>query len=297
MIEVNGLTKTFGNLKAVDNLSVAFEPGVTGLVGHNGAGKSTLLRCIAGVFEPNGGEAKVNGNLSNTKQAKTDLFFLPDDPFAPMGANIKETFNFYSGLFEFDKEKFNSLVETFGLPKNKAVRTFSKGMKRQLFVALALSAKADNLLLDEAFDGLDPMVVDVIKGEIIECASQNKTIVVSSHNILALERLADRFVVLNKGQVAKQGSQEDIGVEFVKYQAAFKFKANEQNIADLGYEVVSFRSVGSVSHFVIYEAPGALEHIKEKLDPLFIEQVPFEPDEVLTLEMLAAKKKEGGENA
>ena len=212
-------------------------------------------------------------------------------------ANIKETFNFYSGLFEFDKEKFKSLIETFGLPKNKAVRTFSKGMKRQLFVALALSAKADNLLLDEAFDGLDPMVVDVIKGEIIECASQNKTIVVSSHNILALERLADRFVVLNKGQVAKQGSQEDIGVEFVKYQAAFKFKANEQNIADLGYEVVSFRSVGSVSHFVIYEAPGALEHIKEKLDPLFIEQVPFEPDEVLTLEMMAAKKKEGGENA
>jgi len=294
MIKVESLTKNFETVKAIDNLTCEFPSGVTGLVGQNGAGKSTLLRVIAGIYHADGGTSSVDGYFSDTQEGRAKVFFLPDDPYVPSGSNVKQAFAFYDALFDIDKDKFYQILSIFGLPTDRNVTTFSKGMKRQLFVALALAMKVDNLLLDEAFDGLDPLVVDAIKEEIIKEASEGKTIVISSHNILALQRLADRFVILNKGKVAKEGENEDIGQEFVKYQAAFTFPVNEENIAKLGYRVVSFRSIGSVTHFVIYGEEGAEAKISEALKPLFIEKVPLEPDEVVALEMMAARK--GGED-
>ena len=153
--------------------------------------------------------------------------------------------------------------------------------------------ECDYLLLDEAFDGLDPLVVESIKGEIISASLQGKTIVISSHNIRALERLADRFLILSKGSLAKESDNEDLGVEFVKFQASFPVATTEENIAALGYEVISFKMVGSVCHFVLLDQEGQEEKIREALSPVFIEKIPLEPDEIISLEMLIAKQ--GGE--
>ena len=294
MININNLTKSFGELRAVDNLTVQFKPGVTGLVGHNGAGKSTLFRTISGVYLPNGGGVDIDGFASTTKEAKAKVFFLSDDPFAPRGATVNGVLDFYQGLFDVDEEKYRRIITTFGLPFDRPVTTFSKGMKRLTFVALALSMKAEHLLLDEAFDGLDPLVVDAIKGEIIASASEGKTIVISSHNIFALQRLVDRFVVLHKGHVAKEGENEDIGTEFVKFQAAFPKGVTEEDVKNLGLDVVSYKSVGSVTHFVVLGDNVPDDAIVEKLKPVFIDRVPLEPDEILALEMQVAKR-EGGE--
>ena len=292
MIRIERVSKNFDSIRALDGLDVVFPSGVTGLVGQNGAGKSTLLRAISSIYRIDEGAIYIDDFPAGSKQGKERVFFLSDNPFCPSGADSDGVYEFYDSLFEIDREKFDRLFALFGLPKKQAVATFSKGMKRQLFIAIALSVKAENLLLDEAFDGLDPLVVDAIKGEIVQEASEGKTIVISSHNILALQHLADRFVILNKGKLAKEGENEEIGQEFVKFQAAFKTPISEQNIADLGYKVVSFRNIGSVSHFVLLSNGDAKTRIEEELKPLFIETVPLEPEEVIALEMLSARKEE-----
>ncbi len=290
MIEIKNLTKRFGDLRAVDNLSIEFRPGVTGLVGENGAGKSTLFRCIAGVYNTDDGEVLIDGVSASTSEAKRKLFFLSDNPYCPHGANAKGIAAFYKGVAPLREERFYELLDMFGLPKEKGVGAFSKGMRRQLFIALALAMDCDYLLMDEAFDGLDPLVVEKIKGEIILAGEGGKTVVVSSHNIPVLERLADRFVLLHKGKLSKEGESEDIGTEFVKYQGSFDASFCAEAVEALGYKVVSFKKVGSICHIVLLNQEGIEDRLTEAFRPKFFESVPIDPDELLVLEMMLAQK-------
>ena len=292
MIEIQGLTKRFGDLKAVDNLTIDFKSGVTGLVGENGAGKSTLFRCISGVYNVDEGAVKIDGLDAGCAEAKRKLFFLSDNPYCPHGANARGIAAFYKGIAPLREERFYELLDTFGLPKEKGVGAFSKGMRRQLFIALALSMDCDYLLMDEAFDGLDPLVVEKIKGEIILAGEGGKTVVVSSHNIPVLERLADRFVLLHKGQLSKEGESEDIGTEFVKFQGSFKHELKPEAIEALGFKVVSFKRVGSIYHIVLLNQEGIQERLTKAFEPVFFESVPIDPDELLVLEMMLATKGE-----
>lgn len=290
MIEIQNLVKTFDSLRAIDDLTVSFPSGITGLVGQNGAGKSTLLRIIAGVYRQDSGIAYVDGHEATSLEARRDVFFLSDDPFAPKGANIQGTLQFYLGLFDIDTEEFFRLIDVFKLPRNKPVTSFSKGMRRQMFVALALSSRANHLLLDEAFDGLDPVVIDAIKGEIIHASENGKIIIISSHNIFALQRLVDRFVIISSGRLAKQESNEKIGNEFIKFQAAFTGEVTEQMLKAAGFDVLSFRKIGSVTHLVFVGGHDLEEQIKAKFNTIFLEVVPLDPDEVVMLEMMLANR-------
>ena len=296
MIEIQNVTKAFDDVVAVDGLTLNFNAGITGLVGENGAGKSTLLRTIVGVYQCNEGQILVDGHPANTKEAKALVFFLSDDPLFPRRANIQGTLDMYRGLFDVDVEKFNRIIDAFGLPKDRPVGHFSKGMRRRMFVALALSVNCPYLLLDEAFDGLDPLVIDSIKNEIIDAASSGKTIVISSHNIFALDRLVDRFVILSKGKLAKEGESNDIGTEFIKFQAVFHDPITQEDIEKLGYRVASFRNIGSVTHVVLLGDESAMEEIRKEYKPDFIESIQLEPDEIVALEMNLARKG-GSDNA
>ena len=204
MIEIKNLTKTFGSVKAVDDLSININQGINGLVGENGAGKSTLLRLISDVYEKDNGEILVDKEDNKNLNVKNNIFFLSDSPYSPSNASVNQTFDFYSTLFDLDKERFLEIMSNLSLPIDRKVSTFSKGMRRQFFLAIALSAKAKYVLLDEAFDGLDPLVLDTIKQEIIKDADE-KTYIISSHNITSLERLCDNFILLSKGLLAFSG--------------------------------------------------------------------------------------------
>lgn len=296
MICVDQMTKSFGTTTAVDRLSLSFDSGIIGLVGHNGAGKSTLLRLIAGIYHADEGSVSVDGVPATEPRAKKEVFFLSDDPYAPSVANMKGVLELYQGLFDLDENEYWRIVDIFGLPKNKNIGSFSKGMRRQAFIAVALSMKAKHLLLDEAFDGLDPMVVDSIKGEVLEAAAKGKTIVISSHNITALQNLVDRFVILSKGKLAKEEETEDIGTEFIKLQAAFLRPVSEEDIASLGLEVVSFRKVGSVTHMVILGGKETADQIGKTFENAFLENVPLDTEEIVRLEMMLAKKRGGKSN-
>lgn len=292
MIAVQDLYKTFEKVEAVNHLNVDFTPGVTGLVGVNGSGKSTLLRCISGIYSPNSGKVLIDGIPATEIEAKRKVFFLSDDPYAPRGASVDGILDFYCSLFEIDEGKFSEIISRFDLPRKRSVSTFSKGMRRQVFIALALSMKANHLLLDEAFDGLDPLVVDTIKGEVLDAAMNGKTIIISSHNIYALQHIVDRFVILSSGKIAETMETNDMGERFIKYQAAFPIPINEGNLTALGFNVLSFRQVGSVIHFVIAGDESSKTLIEDSLHPLLLEKVELGAEEVVALEMRLAKKEE-----
>lgn len=293
MIQIEHLTKRFGNVTAVNNFTLNIDKGLIGLVGENGAGKSTLLRLISNVYDQTNGTILIDGVSNKDREAKKRLFFLCDKPYVPVNTSIKEVFNLYSSLFDMDEEKFASIMKKLNLPTNRKVSTFSKGMQRQFFIAMALSAKVDYLLLDEAFDGLDPLVLEVIRQEIIK-AGEGKTFILSSHNMSSLERLCSSFIILSKGRLAIDGKAEDLGENMVKYQILFKNPTSKEKLEEDGIELISYKTVGSIVHIVTKDDVQSL--IQEKYRPILLEQVAIDPDELIVLQMMDAKKKNEGGN-
>ena len=295
MIQINRLTKTFADVKAVNDLTLTIYPGVNGLVGENGAGKSTLLRLLSDVYQTEQGEIIIDDKPHDCVENKRKMFFLCDNPVTGASANIKGTFELYSSLFDLDKERFDGIIKELRLPEKRRVATFSKGMRRQLFLAIALSFKGEYVLLDEAFDGLDPLVLDTIRQEIIKDADQ-KTYIVSSHNISSLERLCDNFILLSKGRCKKTGNIGDLGTNFAKYQLFIKDEIKAKDIEALGYKILSFKKVGSIYNIVFYNEIDD-KNIKEKYDVLLLERIPIDPDEIIALEMLNARKEVNNHDA
>ena len=161
MIEIHNLTKTFEKIKAVDEVSVTIKDNtVFGLIGTNGAGKSTVLRMVCGVLMPDSGTVAVdNMPVYNNVEAKKKLFFIADEPYFFANANARTMERYYSGIYEaFNREEFYRYLESFNLNPNRKIGTFSKGMKKQLALLLAICAHTKYILCDETFDGLDPVM-------------------------------------------------------------------------------------------------------------------------------------------
>lgn len=293
MIKINSLIKRFDEVTAVNNLTIDIDVGVTGLVGHNGAGKSTLFRLMSGVYKYDSGSITIDGIDAISPEGKSKIFFLSDNPYSPSHVDVNGLLDFYQSYFDIDKEKYLDLITKFELPRNRRVINFSKGMKRQAFICIALASRCPILLLDEAFDGLDPLVLEKIKDEIISAAEENKTIVISSHNIATLERLCDRFIILHKGKLGKSAETTDLGNSFIKYQILFKRPVTEDMLRAYGANIVTFKMVGSLCNIV---TNGELdeEFIKSKLETVLLEQIPIDSTEIVALEMLMVKKNEGG---
>lgn len=288
MIEIKNLTKKFNEVIAVNDLSLTIEEGIHGLVGRNGAGKSTLLRLIADVYKKDDGQILIDNLENNSKEAKEQVYFLSDDPLFNYNDTPYQVFNFYNSLFDFDKEKFQYLVDRFGLPKDRKISTYSKGMRRQLFIVLTLSSKAKYLLMDETFDGLDPLVLDDIKEEIIKFA-ETKTVIISSHNLASLEKLCNNFIILSKGKLRKNGEMEDLAQNICKYQVIFKFKVTEEELKAAGIDVIKYDTVGSIIHLI---TNGDYEDlIKEKYSPTLIENIGITEEEIFKVNMMMEDKK------
>ena len=284
MIEIKNLTKTFEpKVIAVNDLSLDIKEGITGLIGENGAGKSTLLRLISDVYQKDEGEILIDGHDNREDIAKDNVFFLSDDPYYNGNDNALQNLKFYESLFDLDEEVFKRMMDKLSLPLDRKVSTFSKGMRRQLFLCIALSMKAKHILLDEAFDGLDPIVQEVVKEEITKF-SKEKLFLISSHNLLSLERLCDNFILLSKGVLKKTEKKADVGKSLFKYQILFTQEVNEEDLKSNGVNVVSFKKVGSVVYLITLSDDKDL--IIDKYHPSLIENVVIDKDEALKLEMM-----------
>ena len=293
-IEIEKLSKSYdGRAKAIDGLSVRINPGITALVGENGAGKSTLLRLIAGVIDPDEGEVILGDGPS--KEKKTSVFFLPDDPFGPVGSTIRSMRRLYDNFYFFDESAFNSCIAHFSLPLDKRLTSFSKGMRRQAYLSLALSCSAPILLLVEAFDGLDPLSLSFIKDRLIDL-DPGKIVLIASHNTEAIKSIAERFLLLYKGKLGEDKGTGDLGKNLVKYQAIFSGMVKKEGLEAYGLDVIMFNKLGSITSFVAVEDEAALEKMKAGLHPSLCEAVAMSESEALSAELSLAKKKGGNEN-
>lgn len=159
MIELNQISKRFGKIEAVSQMTGEIREGsVFGLVGTNGAGKSTCLRMMAGVLKPDEGRVLVDGqDIYENEKMKSRVFFISDDQYYLPNSTPEEMMEYYRIYYTcFDEQRFYELLEKFRLEKDRKISTFSKGMKKQLSVILGICANTKYLLCDETFDGLDP---------------------------------------------------------------------------------------------------------------------------------------------
>ena len=214
MLEMNGVTKTFGSFKALDNLTLTVPQGaVYGLVGPNGAGKSTAIRHLTGIYRPDSGTVQVDSQpVYENPSVKADIGYIPDEIFFFPSATMEDMRRFYKGLYpRFDDDLYNRLYDIFRLPKNGQIRRFSKGMQKQAAFHLALAMRPKVLILDEPVDGLDPVMRRQVMSLILsDVAEYGTTVLISSHNLRELEDVCDHVGIMDNGKMLLEKSLADM---------------------------------------------------------------------------------------
>lgn len=294
MIEIKDLSLTFKNadedheaLKAV-TLDIP-EGCIYGFVGSNGAGKSTLLRVISGIYRPDSGSVTIDETeVYDRPQAKENIFFVSDETVQFSRLSVNELKDFYKLTYpSFDEAVFDELVTKLDLPRKKPLSQFSKGMKRQAIVAAALACRTKYILLDEAFDGLDPAMRKLIRTMIVDdIFDRGATLVVSSHNITEIGELCDRAMLLHKGEVIFAKDIDDVREGFEKVQIALpEGELDRSAIENAGVEVLSFKELGRVSTVVAKGEKADITAKLSALSPAVLELVPLTLEEIFIYEM------------
>ena len=214
MLEMKNVVKTFGHVKALDNLSLTVPKGaVYGLVGPNGAGKSTAIRHLTGIYRPDSGDVTLEGvPVFENPGAKGRIGYIPDDVFYYPGATLEEMRKFYKGIYpKFDDALFARLHEIFQLPSNTPIRRYSKGMQKQAAFHLTMCIHPEVLILDEPVDGLDPVMRRQVMSVILaDVAEHGTTVLISSHNLRELEDVCDHVGIMDKGRMLLERSLADM---------------------------------------------------------------------------------------
>lgn len=294
MIEIKDLSLTFKNadedheaLKAV-TLDIP-EGCIYGFVGSNGAGKSTLLRVISGIYRPDSGRVTIDETeVYDRPQAKENIFFVNDETVQFSRLSVNELKDFYKLTYpSFDEAVFDELVKRLDLPRKKPLSQFSKGMKRQAIVAAALACRTKYILLDEAFDGLDPAMRKLIRTMIVDdIFDRGATLVVSSHNITEIGELCDKAMLLHKGEVIFAKDIDDVREGFEKVQIALpEGELDRSAIENAGVEVLSFRKLGRISTVVAKGEKADITAKLSALSPAVLELVPLTLEEIFIYEM------------
>lgn len=225
VVETTGLTKEFDGKIAVDHVNLQVPAGsIYGVVGANGAGKSTLLRLLLGVLWPTAGEVRLFGEVLPREAApvRQRVHYVGADAEPFRSFRVHELIRYASMLYEkWDSARCTRLIEALELPTGRTIRNLSTGMKMQLRLAIALSAHPDLLILDEPTNGLDPVVKrQFLQLLVQEAAGEGTTVVLATHLLDDVERMADGVAVMYKGRVVASGVIDDLKGHVRRFQAA-----------------------------------------------------------------------------
>lgn len=284
MIRSENLTKTFGKVTALDNLTCEIgAESIYGLIGSNGAGKSTLLRLIAGIYEPDSGSLKYYGKeVFANDEIRQQIILVPDQPSFLAGENLEGMANFFAQIYtNFSDAFYHELLEIFPIDPQMQLDKMSKGMQRQAYLILTLAAKPKILLMDEAFDGLDPVMRDNLRRLLArEVVESGMTCVIASHNLRELEGFCDHIGLLHKGELIYEHELESMNAGVYKLQTAFKDLPSEAALQGLGLDILHYERRGSILQLVIR---GEREDIKDALaplEPLILDLLPLTLEEL-----------------
>ena len=219
MLRIEHLTKTYGEQKAVDDLSLHIRPGeIFGFIGHNGAGKSTTLKSAVGILQFDAGSITINGTdlLTDPVKCKRDLAYIPDNPDLYDFMSGIKYLNFIADIFgispEMRAERIRKYADIFELTGDLAqpISAYSHGMKQKLALISAWLHDPKLIIMDEPFVGLDPKASHLLKGMMREHCDAGGAIFFSTHVLEVAEKLCDKVAIIKQGRLIREGTMEEV---------------------------------------------------------------------------------------
>ena len=219
MLQIEHLTKTYGEKKAVDDLSLHILPGeIYGFIGHNGAGKTTTLKSVAGILRFDAGEIRIGGTSIRTDPlaCKRKLAYIPDNPDLYDYMTGIQYLNFIANIFGVsaaDRQvRIRELAERFELTNDLAqpIAAYSHGMKQKLAIISAWLHQPRLIIMDEPFVGLDPKAAHLLKGMMREFCDAGGAIFFSTHVLEVAEKLCDKVAIIRGGKLIRSGTMEEV---------------------------------------------------------------------------------------
>lgn len=296
MIELKQTVKKFDDFTALDSVDLKIEKGTAyGLLGSNGAGKSTILRLLSGIYNPDKGEVLIDGeSVFDNVKIKQRVFFIDDETVQFTSFTLKKLKNFYKSYYpNFSEELFEQLRTKIKLPLDKKIGDFSKGMKRQAIVIIGLACRTDYLLLDEAFDGLDPTMRIIVKKMLVDAMLDRQlTTVISSHNLKEINEVCDTAALIHDGKIvfardidSLKSSVHKVQVVFPKNSDGSAAEYSAEDFTAMGLEVLHFERSQSICYII---AKGDEDTIKAAIapkKPMLIEVIPLTLEEIFIYEL------------
>ena len=219
MLKIEHLTKTYGEKKAVDDLTLHIAPGeIYGFIGHNGAGKTTTLKSVVGILKFDEGEILINGKSIRTAplDCKRDIAYIPDNPDLYDYMSGIKYLNFIADIFGVSaderKERIRKYSEIFELTADLAqpIAAYSHGMKQKLAIIAAWLHSPKLIIMDEPFVGLDPKASHLLKDMMREVCDEGGAIFFSTHVLEVAEKLCDKVAIIKGGKLVRSGTMEEV---------------------------------------------------------------------------------------
>ena len=219
MLRIENLTKTYGEKRAVDNLSLHIAPGeIYGFIGHNGAGKTTTLKAVVGILQFDKGEVFIKGESirKNPLACKQKIAYIPDNPDLYEFMTGIKFLNFIADIFgvpeEKRQERIRKYADLFEMTENLAqpIASYSHGMKQKLAIISAWIHEPKLIIMDEPFVGLDPKAAHILKQMMREVCDEGGSIFFSTHVLEVAEKLCDKVAIIRNGQLIQSGTMQEV---------------------------------------------------------------------------------------
>lgn len=289
MIKAENVTKTFEDFTALSHITCTIPQGcIYGMVGSNGAGKSTFLRLITGVYKADEGSLTIDGKpVFENPEVKSLMAYVPDELYFLPGSSMDRMAALYAAIYPgFDKKRYQALTQAFQLNPKKSLNTFSKGMRRQAATILAVSSRPQYIFFDETFDGLDPVMRNLVKNLICQDVLERQaTAIITSHSLRELEDTCDQLALLHKGGLVLESDIQNLKTSLFKIQIAFSQEYDRASFE--GIDILHFSKRGSVANMIVR---GGREETVSRLQlmaPILMDVLPLSLEEVFTYEMEA----------
>ncbi|MFN3367678.1 MAG: ABC transporter ATP-binding protein, partial [Exiguobacterium mexicanum] len=258
---------------------------IIALVGRNGAGKTTLLRTMVGIIRPDTGDVRYGpSSIFEKAELKRDVIFVPDSADALKHYTVNEAAALYESIYPtFNRSTFRETLTRYNID-NKKIRQLSKGQKAMVTLSLAFAVQAKYYLLDEPTDGLDVVAKsDVLKLMIAQVEARNCSIIVSSHQLHELERIADRIIMIEKGRVKAIMSLEEARETSVKLQVVFNDQVPVELLERKDIEIINV--TGRVALFMAKERTKELDTFVDAHDPMLVEEIPMSLEDIFRVQL------------
>ncbi len=288
ILRADNISKTFGSVRALDRVTCSIAgASIFGLIGSNGAGKSTFLRLAAGVYRPSSGRMLFSDQpVYENPSAKQMIQFVADQPFFHF-ENLKKMSALYRSLYlGWNQELYQELMQIFPLQEDQPFNQMSKGMRRQAAVMLAVAAKPRLLLLDEAFDGLDPVMRQNLKRILArQVGEYGMTVLIASQNLKELEDFCDHVGLLHRGGLLFSEEIDKLRLSIVKAQIAFREPVPLEKLRDEGLVILQSRARGSIIEILARNTEKELRQTVEPHAPLLLDVLPLTLEELFIYEL------------